>query len=559
MNGEKRLCYSCMAMVPKDIEVCPCCGFAEEAYEPNPRSLPLKTLLHNRYVVGKVIGEGGFGITYIGWDKLNETPVAIKEYFPINVASRDCTHGGSTYVYFYNKKDENLYKNGFDKYTHEAQVLQQFGDLDGIVSIRDFFHENNTAYIVMEYVEGITLKEYLQTNGTLSPTETIELMMPVLLALEKIHEKGVIHRDISPDNIMIRVDGAFKLIDFGAARLTNDESGKSLTIILKRGYAPEEQYRTKGKQGPWTDVYALCATMYKMMTDHILPEAMDRLVDDEHIPLQDFHLDITKAQCEAIEKGLRVRGSDRFQSVRDLRLALTTEQNKVKDLHMIATFQERDGKIIGYRLYDTNNNKVIDIEPEQLLRDIKSAKYAVNNLIVYQNYIQPVGGSLKNYPVLDLLEHLNANDNYYYVSHSLAKGYYCLNYKGIRSFYNEMEMQHLMENGRIANEEKLKLFIALRDKHAKEYIPAEHQHTTMQIPQKPISVSEELREERESKKEPEHVKLSLKTAQDNVFVSNGSDNLTKDVGTQMRLRMAQKTHLSDIAEKKEKKKKGFFF
>ena len=190
MKETQRLCYGCMAVIPKDTDICPHCGFRDESYQANPRCLMPGTPLHDRYIVGKVIGEGGFGITYIGWDTLKETPIAIKEYFPSNVASRDCSHGGSTFVYFFNEKDEDIYKNGFDKYTHEAEILQQFDDLDGIVSIHDFFHENNTAYIIMEYIDGITLKEYLQTNGTLSPKETFELMMPVLLALQIKNQKN---------------------------------------------------------------------------------------------------------------------------------------------------------------------------------------------------------------------------------------------------------------------------------------------------------------------------------------------------------------------------------
>lgn len=556
MKETQRFCYGCMAIIPKDTDICPHCGFRDESYQANPRCLMLGTPLHNRYIVGKVIGEGGFGITYIGWDTVKETPIAIKEYFPSNVASRDCSHGGSTFVYFFNEKDEDIYKNGFDKYTHEAEILQQFDDLDGIVSIHDFFHENNTAYIIMEYIDGITLKEYLQTNGTLSPKETFELMMPVLLALEQIHNKDIIHRDISPDNIMIRIDGAFKLIDFGAARLTNDESGKSLTIILKRGFAPEEQYRTKGKQGPWTDVYALCATMYKMITNHRLPEAMDRLVNDEYIPLEDYQLDITKTQCDAITKGLCVNAKDRFQSVKDLRLALTTENESIKDLHMIAILQDQNGTIVGYRLYDTNNNKIIDIEPKQLLDDIKATRATVNNLIVYQNYIQPIGGSLKHYPVLDLSEQLLNNDNYYYVNHSLSKGYMCLDYKGSRLFFNEMEMKEALSTNRIANDEKLKLFLSLRDKRAKEFVPSKEPDLKTQDFSNSVTVTEVLREEAVIKKQPEHVKLSLKTGRENSYANQSKNKgMGRNVGTQLRLKMATDTHSSDTAQNKKKKGK----
>lgn len=554
MKENERICYGCMAIIPKEAKSCPFCSFQDDLYKLNPRSLPLGTLLHGRYTIGKVIGEGGFGITYIGWDTVDEVPVAIKEYFPANIASRDCSQGGSTFIYFFDNKNDAVYQAGFDKYTHEAETLKQFNDLDGIVSIRDFFHENNTAYIVMEYIDGITLKEYLATNGTLTAKETFELMMPVMLALEKIHEKGIIHRDISPDNIMIRIDGAFKLIDFGAARLMNDESGKSLTIILKRGFAPEEQYRTKGKQGPWTDVYALCATMYKMITNTIPPEAMDRLLDDDLKTLNEFNVNIPKNQSDAIAKGLSVKAKDRFQTIHDLRLALTDEAEQPKDLHMIATFQERDGTIVGYRLFDMNDNKIIDMPAEELIQKMQTGTLSINNIIVYQRYVQTIGGSIKHYPVLNLLEHLQSNDTYYYVEHSLAKGYLCLNYKGVRCYFNEVDMHSLLEQHKIANEDKLQLFTSLRDKRAQEFIPSQHTEPfTVNLP-KPISPTEELKESSSLKEKPKHVKLSLKTSYSDSVVSSQDNRMTKDAGTQLRLKMANETHLSRLAKDSKPKK-----
>ena len=142
----------------------------------------------------------------------------------------------------------------------------------GIVTVHDYFEENNTAYIIMEYVDGCTMKEYIKANGPMECSKVLHLMKPVMEALENIHSKNMIHRDVSPDNIMIRSDGQLKLIDFGAARIMQEDEEKSFTVMLKRGYTPEEQYRTKGEQGPWTDVYALCATMYYMLTAENLPE-----------------------------------------------------------------------------------------------------------------------------------------------------------------------------------------------------------------------------------------------------------------------------------------------
>ena len=552
MSEHKKICYGCMHMMDAEERICSYCRFDLSEYKSNPRCLPLGSMLHDRYMIGKVVGEGGFGITYIALDKQTETPVAIKEYFPSTVANRDCSNGGSHFIYFFDKKDEGTYKNGFEKYTHEAEILQQFNDLDGIVSIRDFFNENNTAYIVMEYIDGITLKEYLATNGTLTPAETFELMTPVLLALEKIHEKGIIHRDISPDNIMIRVDGAFKLIDFGAARLTNDEDGKSMTIILKRGFAPEEQYRSKGIQGPWTDIYALCATMYKVMTNRVPPEAMDRLVSDGIRPIYAYGLDISDDQAAALEKGLAVRAHDRYQNVRDLRLALTNAAEQPKNLHMIATFTEQGDLIAGYRLYDLNANKIIDVPAGKLLSQLESGEITVNNLMIYQQYIQPIGGSIKRYPILDIMERLIENENYYFVEHSLAKGYLCLNYKGLRCFFDEVDMQNLIKNDKIANVDKVQLFTALRDKKAQEFVPACMPETnTVSLP-KAISPTEEIRQVKKLKEEPGHVKLSLKTSGSGLSVNGADPGITQNVGTQLRLQMASQT------PEKAKKKWSFF-
>ena len=332
---------------------CPYCGFSESGYKQNPRCLPLNTILAGKYLVGKVLGEGGFGITYMGYDLNMKARIAIKEYFPVELVSRDTTRltspdgspvsgGGSDRVISLSGEKSKTYQQGLKKYVDEARNVSQFAGIPGIVSVKDFFYENDTAYIVMEYIEGISLKEYLrQKGGKLSEEETLAILRPVLEALEKVHAAGIVHRDISPDNIMLTFveegkAGAgqsgvaavygnisvVKLIDFGAARMTSKNDQKSLTIILKHGYAPEEQYRSHGEQGPWTDVYALCAVLYRMLTGKVPEPAMDRLFSDGLNRPEELGVQITPAVSEAIMCGLAVKKEDRIQSVRELMDAL---------------------------------------------------------------------------------------------------------------------------------------------------------------------------------------------------------------------------------------------
>ena len=347
---------------------CPHCGFSESEYKQNPRCLPLNTILAGKYLVGKVLGEGGFGITYMGYDLNMKTRIAIKEYFPVELVSRDTTRltspdgrpvsgGGSDRVISLSGEKSKTYQQGLKKYVDEARNVSQFAGIPGIVSVKDFFYENDTAYIVMEYIEGVSLKEYLrQKGGQLSEEEALAIMRPVLEALEKVHAAGIVHRDISPDNIMLTFGeqgmakqgkaeqppatntvsapstaasaavygdiAAVRLIDFGAARMTSKNDQKSLTIILKHGYAPEEQYRSHGEQGPWTDVYALCAVLYRMLTGKVPEPAMDRLFSDGLKRPEELGVKVTPAVSEAILRGLAVKKENRIQSVRELMDAL---------------------------------------------------------------------------------------------------------------------------------------------------------------------------------------------------------------------------------------------
>ena len=309
------LCIGCMHELHSK-EVCPYCGLEQRSYTPIPRCLIMGTRLADRYVLGKVLGEGSFGITYIGWDTLLEIPVAIKEYYPSDLVSRDVVRGNDTSVYLFSGIEKEEYEKRLERFLKEARNLTRFNQLPSIVSVRDFFYANNTAYIVMDYIEGESLKTYIKRQGAMDAKEVLNVFRPILESLEKMHVTGIIHRDISPDNLLFDENHNLVLIDFGAAELQNAELTRTVTITFKRGFSPEEQYRSHGRQGPWTDIYALCASMYYAMTGVAPDEAIQRTIEDKVEPLWDKQdIGITKEQSKAIMKGMSVHGEDRFQSV----------------------------------------------------------------------------------------------------------------------------------------------------------------------------------------------------------------------------------------------------
>lgn len=274
-------------------------------------------ILNKKYRIEKTLGEGGFGITYLAVDTLLELPVAIKEYYPAGYVTRE-TAAGNTVMPFSGEKRE-LYEEGKQKFIKEARAMGKLAGQRGIVAVRDYFEENNTAYIVMEYLNGITLKTYLKQNeGVLSPQETLQLIKPVVKSLALVHAQGLIHRDISPDNIMVLAENQVKLLDFGASRSVSINGEKSLSVLLKPGYAPEEQYRTRGEQGPWSDIYALCATCYRCITGHVPIEAMERMREDGLKPPSALGIPMDKDVERALMRGLAVFKENRIQDAREL-------------------------------------------------------------------------------------------------------------------------------------------------------------------------------------------------------------------------------------------------
>lgn len=323
---EKR-CPGCMRMKEQS-PLCEHCG-CNDAIDNLPHQLPVGTMLHNQYQVGKALGQGGFGITYIGWDTALDNPVAIKEYYPGSVVNRFSSQSRSVTIQGTHVRDF-FYRNR-ERFLQEARVLARLRDIEGIVCVQNLFEENNTAYIVMEYLQGMDLRKYMRLQGgCLTVAQTLAVLRPVMNALQKVHEEELIHRDISPDNIMVQTDGSAKLLDFGAAReFTGEDAGqeiaRSTETILKYGFAPIEQYQKRGNMGPWTDVYALCATIYYCLTGKIPPEAPERMNEDlpvgwEAVP------GLTAGQIDALERGMALKVKDRISSVAELRDALYSNQ-----------------------------------------------------------------------------------------------------------------------------------------------------------------------------------------------------------------------------------------
>ncbi len=294
-------------------------GFAQEP----AFALPTGSILHGRYLVGAVLGNGGFGITYIGYDLKEDRRIAIKEFLPTGMANR---YPGTTTVSVYHTSQEFYY--GLNKFLEEARVIYKYRAHGNIISVYALFEENNTAYYVMEYLEGCDLKQYLNKRGGVLPfDEALRLLLPVFDALEAIHKDGLIHRDISPDNIYICSNRQVKLLDFGAARVALMERSKSLSVILKRGYAPPEQYQTNGNQGPWTDVYALGATFYRCITGKLPPEATERLMTDTLIPPSRIAQGLPPAGNDAMVRALAVKAVNRFQSAAQFKAALAQSRS----------------------------------------------------------------------------------------------------------------------------------------------------------------------------------------------------------------------------------------
>lgn len=322
-----KLCPGCMQHLKDSNTTCPHCGYPEKHLTVKD-SLPVFSILAGKYLLGAPLGKGGFGITYIAMHLPDEKIVAIKEFFPANLAVRDTDN--ETVVPADDTKAV-YYRTGMKSFSEEGRILYLLSDIEHIVHVTEQIQANNTTYLVMEYVPGISLKKYMKQQQKLfSEQETLTLMQPILSALQAMHQKGILHRDISPENLMLSPDNTLTLIDFGAARTFSRSDDDNLTVILKRDYAPEEQYHSNSRQGPWTDLYAVCAVMYQMLTGILPQEASARAEEDHLTPISRIEgLSLSPSTCAALEKGLQMDSMERYPDIGALMKVLYPAKKEV--------------------------------------------------------------------------------------------------------------------------------------------------------------------------------------------------------------------------------------
>ena len=302
---------------------CPDCGYDPQNIRQAEYALPVETILAGKYLVGRVLGQGGFGITYIGWDLALERKVAIKEYYPSGQVSRQ--PGTRQLTWYTGENARAAQQSGMEMFLKEARKMVRVDAISGVVRVLDLFRENETAYIVMDFVEGEILKNRLKKTGPMDWAQAKDIFLPAIRAMEEVHKAGLIHRDLSPDNLMLTPEGKVRILDLGAAKDLNINTGASSMQVAKSGFSPFEQYTQRGGSGPWTDVYAMAATIYYTLTGKIPPTAIDRMENDAICWTQPRLDTLPRAALAALKKAMVVSAQKRTQSMEELKKGLFEE------------------------------------------------------------------------------------------------------------------------------------------------------------------------------------------------------------------------------------------
>ncbi len=316
------LCMNCFS-VKGQYEVCPYCGYVEGTPPKQPHYLPPGVILKGCFIVGNVIGAGGFGITYKAFDSVLGVVVAAKEFYPAGLVNRA---PGECQIGLLSGEKEGQYADRLNRFLMEAQSVARFGKAKDIVNVFDYFEENGTAYMIMENIEGVLLKDYLDKQGAVDTETAMSIIMPIIEAVKKIHSKGIIHRDISPDNIFITDENEIKVFDFGAAQLNGSKEGMAAEPVIKVGYSPLEQYRDNSRQGFYTDVYAVGAILYQLLTGEKPMESTEREFKDELGSPKELGVQLSPNMDRAVMEALSVRQELRFQGMQQFQDALLNKR-----------------------------------------------------------------------------------------------------------------------------------------------------------------------------------------------------------------------------------------
>lgn len=307
-------------------------------------TLPPGTVLPHNYIIERVLGEGGFGITYCCKLRHTDEHFALKEYFPNHIAYRRIEQESSTVVPF--PEHQELFERERRRFLTEASILQEFQQLEHIVGVKDIIEANGTFYLVMELIDGLTLKQYIKENEPLSFDELFQLIAPVLRDLIQVHKKGLLHGDISPDNLILGTDNQFHLIDFGSANLESMTEQESKTVILKHGFAPPEQYFPNGKLGPWTDVYGMCATIYYALTG-MTPQYISFFIRPKNVSIIQLSMQLPRRDMESFFATLKKELLYRIPTYR-----MTREEIKRIVFNYVFTYYNQK------RIYTSNPNSL---------------------------------------------------------------------------------------------------------------------------------------------------------------------------------------------------------
>ncbi|MCR4599314.1 MAG: protein kinase [Acetatifactor sp.] len=401
-------CLNCMKEYEEGNSICPHCGYVEGTKPKEIYYLKPGTILHDQYIIGTTVDAGGFGIVYRAWDTALARMIAIKEFFPMGYVNR--IPGHKEIMVFANKKQE--FKKEVQRFLEEAKYLARFSNHPNIINVYSFFEENNTAYIAMEFLEGISYKEFIKSQGgKIDIDSSVSVIVAVLEALKEIHKENIIHRDVAPDNIYICWDGRIKLMDFGAARFSKKE--EDLDAVLKPGFAPPEQYQPNSRQGTFTDIYAVGAVLYRSLTGKMPIEASDRLEQDDLKAPNEINPEIPEKLNNIILRAMAIQPDLRFQTDEEFIEVLNENYNgKIRSIKeelkhrkqirliksSIAIFILCIGLGIGFFVYDAKKSE-IELKPASLEVWIQEKNASVNEA----NFLSALAEFTEKYPQIQVV------------------------------------------------------------------------------------------------------------------------------------------------------------